>query len=236
MVRSRLKIPPFDPQKSTLETRLSGQAITQEVLHVQWLKSCLQKASNPPDLLQTFANYSANLTPAAVLIPIAKRASQLNLIFTQRSAHLPEHGGQISFPGGRADSTDQDLIATALRETEEEIGLPSASVEVIAQLAPYQTVSEYLVTPVVAYIQQLPVLRMNPIEVESIIEIPFSFFLNPSHYQKRSIEWKAPNGEILKRSFYAIPYSSEHAEVFIWGATAEILWQLFCVLSANNSA
>ncbi len=158
-----------------------------------------------------------NPVEAAVLFPIVLRESGTTVLLTQRTAHLRDHAGQISFPGGRAESGDLSPMHTALREAEEEIGLSSAHVEVIGTLPEYLTVTGYRITPVVALLTPPFLLHPDPSEVAEVFEVPLAFLMNPENHQRRSREVQ---GEV--RSFYAMPYGRH----FIWGATAGIIVSL----------
>ena len=160
--------------------------------------------------------------PAAVLVPLVQRDA-LSLLLTQRPLHLKHHPGQISFPGGRVESFDRDVIAAALRETEEEIGLPSGNIEVVGRLPPYHTVTNYAVTPVVALVHPPFALTLDANEVADAFEVPLDFILDPANHERRSRAWQG-----RMRHFYAMPYQ----ERFIWGATAAMLRNLYHFLRA----
>jgi 8-oxo-dGTP pyrophosphatase MutT (NUDIX family) len=151
---------------------------------------------------------------AAVLVPIVNRPAGLVVLFTERSADLPDHAGQISFPGGRVEADDRDVDAAALRETEEEIGLPRNCVTVLGRLADYETVTGYRVTPVVGWVEPPFPVVPDPVEVADVFEVPLAFLLEPSN-QKRHFRML---GE-LRRDYFAIPYGNR----YIWGATAAML-------------
>jgi 8-oxo-dGTP pyrophosphatase MutT (NUDIX family) len=157
------------------------------------------------------------LTPASVLVPIVARSEELTVIFTQRAAHLKDHSGQVSFPGGRAAPGDATPEATALRESREEIGLDSARVEVLGRLGEYHTRTGYRITPVVGIVTPPFELRADASEVEEIFEVPLAFLLDPANHQRHSREWQG-----TLRWFYAIPYRRH----YIWGATAGMLVNL----------
>ncbi|PUA20834.1 CoA pyrophosphatase [Glaciimonas sp. PCH181] len=165
-----------------------------------------------------------NPVAAAVLIPFIMHATGPTLLFTQRTAHLTDHAGQVSFPGGRTELTDASPIETALREAEEEIGLPRSEVEVIGTLPEYFTGTGYRVTPVAGLIRPPATLRADPNEVAEIFEVPLIFLMNGLNHQLRTFD--LPDG--YRRTFYAMPYE----RFFIWGATAAMLRNLFHLLRA----
>ena len=155
--------------------------------------------------------------PAAVLVPIVNQPGGLTLMFTQRTAHLHDHAGQISFPGGRVDEGDSDRIATALREAEEETGLSRSRVEIIGRLPEYDIPTGFRVTPVVGWVEPPFTLTPDPIEVADVFEVPLGFLLDPAN-QQRHFRMLGTR----RRDFWAIPYG----ERYIWGATAAMLMML----------
>ncbi|MDR2239099.1 MAG: CoA pyrophosphatase [Zoogloeaceae bacterium] len=157
------------------------------------------------------------LTPAAVLVPVIERPQGLTVLFTERTAHLTDHAGQVSFPGGRREASDASPVFTALRETQEEIGLDPGLVEVLGLLPEYRTGTGFSVTPVVGLVRPPFALHPDQFEVAEIFETPLTFLLDPANHQRHSVEI----GGVL-RQFYAMPYESH----FIWGATAGMLVSL----------
>jgi 8-oxo-dGTP pyrophosphatase MutT (NUDIX family) len=153
-------------------------------------------------------------TPAAVLVPIVNRFEGLTVLLTQRSTDLPDHAGQISFPGGRVEPEDASLADAALREASEEIGLPAAQVAILGELAPYETVTGYKVTPVVGWLEPPFELKPDPVEVADVFEVPLVFLLDPLNHQRHFRIFSE-----IRRDFWAIPYG----ERFIWGATAAMI-------------
>src|SRR6266699_3360537 len=153
-------------------------------------------------------------TPAAVLVPLINRDDGLTVLFTERSRDLPDHPGQISFPGGRIEREDSDEGVAALREAHEEIGLPRERVTLLGRLAEYETVTGYRVTPVVGWVEPPLEVRPVPVEVADVFEVPLAFLLEPSN-QQRHFRMVGDR----RRDYYAIPYG----ERYIWGATAAML-------------
>ncbi len=158
-----------------------------------------------------------SLHAASVLVPIVARAEALTVLFTQRTAHLKNHSGQISFPGGRAEVSDASAVETALRETWEEVGLSADRIEVLGRLPDYHTRTGYRVTPVVGIVLPPFDLRPDENEVAEIFEVPLAFLLDQRNLQRHSREFE---GE--QRHFFAISYEQR----YIWGATAGMLVNL----------
>lgn len=157
---------------------------------------------------------AASLTAAAVLVPIVARPEELTVLFTLRTTHLKAHSGQVSFPGGRVEPLDDSPEATALRETQEEIGLASTSVEVIGTLSDYHTRTGFRVTPVIGLVSAPFELSLDEREVQYAFEVPLSFLLDPANHQLHQREFQ---GRTVH--YYAIPYLQH----YIWGATAGML-------------
>lgn len=157
------------------------------------------------------------IKPAAVLIPIVDRDEPMVLL-TQRTAHLPQHAGQISFPGGKIDPTDATPLAAALREADEEIGLAADVIDPIGYLDVYMTTLGYRIVPVVARVRPGFSLTLNPGEVDDAFEVPLSFMMEAANHQTHSREWQG-----LMRTYYAIPFG----ERYIWGVTAGIFRNLY---------
>jgi 8-oxo-dGTP pyrophosphatase MutT (NUDIX family) len=168
---------------------------------------------------------------AAVLVPLVRRDA-LQVLLTQRTDHLTNHAGQISFPGGRAESVDADAAATALRETEEEIGLGAAHVEVLGSMPTYTTGTGFVVTPVIGLVAPPFDVRIDPFEVASVFEVPLAFLMDPAHHRRHAIEVGG-----VQRQFFSMPWDSIDASGaatrrFIWGATAAMLRNLYRLLAA----
>lgn len=157
------------------------------------------------------------LTPAAVLFPIVLRETGASVLLTKRTTHLRDHAGQISFPGGRVEELDISSIHTALRETEEEIGLAREHVEVIGFLPEYRTGTGFCVIPVVALVHPPFELTPDTFEVAEVFEVPLAFLLNPENHKRHSLHYRG-----ALRHFFAMPYG----DYFIWGATAGMIRSL----------
>jgi len=162
------------------------------------------------------------MAPASVMVALVQRSSGLQVLLTERSASLANHSGQIAFPGGKADAQDADAIATALRETEEEVGLAPDRVEVIGTLPVYTTGSAYIVTPVVGLVQPGFTLSVNAQEVSSTFEVPLSYLMNPANHRHHVVHWGG-----VERHWISMPYMDDGQERFIWGATAGMLRNLY---------
>ena len=156
------------------------------------------------------------LVPAAVLVPIVRRADP-TVVFTRRTAHLARHAGQVSFPGGQLNPDDASLVITALRETHEETGIEPELVDVAGFLDSYETGTGFAILPVIGILEEGFSLRPNPQEVAEIFEVPLAFFLDPANCERDTCEWQG-----RMRMFYAFRYKQH----YIWGATAAIIVNL----------
>lgn len=171
---------------------------------------------NPILLASDVLEAEGESLPAAVLVPIVDRAEP-TMILTRRLDTMRKHPGQISFPGGRIDPDDDDATAAALREAEEEIGLPRHLVDVIGVADLYRTVTGFEVTPVIGVIPPGLALNPHPGEVAAIFEVPFAYLIEPRHQIERSVEWRGS-----RRSYYEIEWNGHR----IWGATAAMIVNL----------
>ncbi|WP_299617770.1 CoA pyrophosphatase [Pelagibius sp.] len=177
------------------------------------------------DLNPELYDPASPLRDAAVLVPIVDRARELTVILTRRSDELPDHAGQISFPGGRIDPGDRGAEDAALREAHEEVGLPRDQVRLIGRLDTYLVRTGYCVVPVIGLVSPPLALTPEQGEVEEIFEVPLAFFLNGANRQTHS---RIFHGK--ERFFYAYPYR----DYFIWGATAGMLSNLAEVLHGGD--
>jgi 8-oxo-dGTP pyrophosphatase MutT (NUDIX family) len=159
-------------------------------------------------------NAQKPLKPAAVLLLVVNHRADPAVVFTQRTAHLADHAGQISFPGGRCDPGDGTPERTALREAEEEIGLAPEAVEILGRMPEYRTSTGFCVTPIVGWAEPPLAYRADPHEVAEVFEVPLAFLLDPRNHRYESAFHK---GRL--RNYWAMPFGDR----FIWGATAGML-------------
>jgi 8-oxo-dGTP pyrophosphatase MutT (NUDIX family) len=219
---------PHDPAFAAVEVR--GAAVSPTELRVAAIR---QRFASPPawqpelraDVRMLYPDRVPR--PASVLIPIIARDDAVSVLLTERTAHLHDHAGQISFPGGRVDEGDADAIATALREAHEEIGLPPGDVDVIGTLPEYLTATAYRVTPVIGLIERPFTPMLDAFEVAEVFEVPLAFLMDPINHERRILQLGDTG-----RTFYAMPYATpqrvaEGRRYFIWGATAAILRNLY---------
>jgi len=155
-----------------------------------------------------------SLKPAAVLLLIVNQAPEPTVLLTQRTTHLSAHAGQIAFPGGSSDPADATPERTALREAEEEVGIPPDRVEILGRLPEYRTVTGFAVTPVVGWAEPPLVYRADPHEVADVFEVPLAFLLDVRNHRYESAFIRG-----RMRHYWAMPYGDR----FIWGATAGML-------------
>ena len=210
--------------ESSLLHDLPVSLIASPPLTREWVVERLREPVDPapePGFVRYIHPPDRPVTPAAVLVPLINRPDGITVLLTQRTAHLNDHAGQISFPGGRVDEGDLDRTDTALREAEEETGLPRDQVHVIGILPDYDIPTGFRVTPVVGWIEPPLELAPDPFEVAEVFEVPLSHFLDPANHQRHS---DVVNGR--RRNYYAMP----HRGRYIWGATAGMLFSLYSVL------
>jgi 8-oxo-dGTP pyrophosphatase MutT (NUDIX family) len=164
------------------------------------------------------------LTAAAVLVPIVVRESGMTILLTQRTAHLRDHAGQVSFPGGRCEPRDATTVATALREAHEEVGIEPAQVEVLG-CRRNLTSTGFRVTPVVGLVSPPLNLRLDDFEVAEVFEPPLDFLLDTANHQRHKVEFQG-----ALRDYWAMPWKG----YYIWGATAGMLVSLHRFLFSHN--
>ncbi len=225
---------PLDPESDRPPAlpvhRLTAQEVRQRFAE--------PKHWQPEFLDDSYRIEGAGERPAAVLLPLIERPSGLTLLLTLRSEALLRHSGQVAFPGGRVDDTDTDAVATALRETYEEIGIEPGAVEILGELPRYRTGTGYVITPVVGLVDnavQLQSLKLEPAEVAEVFEVPLGFLMNPANHQRRVFSWRQDEMH-FQRAFFSMPWRPDpglEQEYFIWGATAAMLRNFYRFLAAE---
>ncbi|MBL8514449.1 MAG: CoA pyrophosphatase [Betaproteobacteria bacterium] len=181
-------------------------------------------ADDGESALRSSAADLKTLKPAAVLVLFIERQHGPSVLFTQRTAHLTDHAGQISFPGGRVEEGDAHVAATALRETAEETGIDVSGIDIVGELPCYTTGTGYRITPVVGWAPPVDAYRPDPTEVAECFEVPARFLTDTRNHRVEQAMYKG-----RMRSYYAIPYMHR----YIWGATAGMLVSLTRVLYAG---
>lgn len=229
-------LPPFDPRSIPvlgIDDHLVGvprQQLTASALRERFLSPPVWTPEHSVE--KRFGNRLP--AAAAVLLPLVVR-DELMLLLTLRSAHLSTHSGQIALPGGRTDDTDRDAVHTALREAQEEIGLPPDHVEVLGTLPIYVTGTAYIVTPVVALVRPGFEVIPNPREVADVFEVPLAYLMNPANHRRHEMEFDGTTRQWLSMPYLDAtvrPDAAESVERFIWGSTAGMLRNLYRFLSA----
>lgn len=190
----------------------------------EWLRARCPAAWPGAAVREPFAGHETTIA-AAVLIPIVARSSGLTVLLTQRTPHLRDHAGQISFPGGRCEPADPSPQATALRESYEEVGLEPEQVEVLSTLPDYHTSTGFRVTPVVGLVMPPLNLRLDDFEVAEVLEPPLAFLMDPANHQRHVVEVHG-----VQREYWAMPWQG----YYIWGATAGMLVSLYECLAAHG--
>ena len=223
------KLPLFDPQQVPVARvdqhllAVPSDALRESALHARF--------ANPPpwtpELVREPQFLDRQPAHAAVLVGLVMRHDEPYVLLTQRPSHMSTHAGQIAFAGGKCDPQDQNVVATALREAHEEVGLDALHVTVLGNLPTYHTGSAFHVTPVVALISPEMTLVPNPQEVAEVFEVPLSFLMNPAHHR-----WHVFEHEGVRREWLSMPYQDGPHLRFIWGATAGMLRNFYRFLSA----
>jgi 8-oxo-dGTP pyrophosphatase MutT (NUDIX family) len=168
----------------------------------------------------------AHLVPASVLIPLFRMEERWHLVYTHRTEKVMNHKGQVSFPGGAADPDDRDAVQTALRETYEEIGIPTECVQILGQMMPMPTVTGFIITPVVGVVCWPYELHPAEIEVERVFHVPLAWLADPANWEERLYTRSNGTSEMV---VYYQPYDGE----LIWGATARITLDFIKILAGE---
>ncbi|MFA5488150.1 MAG: CoA pyrophosphatase [Candidimonas sp.] len=161
---------------------------------------------------------------AAVFFPLIQRSDGLHVLFTRRATHLSNHAGQISFPGGRIEASDQDAVAAALRETQEEIGVGPEFVRLIGAQPSFLTSTRFAMKPIIGELRPGFVLRPDASEVAEVFEVPLSFLMDTSKHRLHMVQLPSGNS----RYYFSITWES----YFIWGATAALIRNFYHYLAA----
>lgn len=226
--------PILDPQQiPVIATDLHLPALEPERLTAQYLRRRFgTKVPWEPEISGDGRLSNRAPAQASVLIPLVMHEAGPNVLLTRRTAHLRDHAGQISFPGGRVETHDDDVVATALRETEEEVGLARSHIEIIGQLPVYTTVTAFQVTPVVALVTPGFTLDLDSFEVAEAFEVPLQFLMTPAHHRRHQAEFAGTTRQFLSMPWRKQDASGSQTEYFIWGATAAMLRNLYGFLAA----
>lgn len=224
----------FDPkvQPWSLPVDRFG-SVPGDALHPGFIRAVLggsieQNLDLPDEFAIRYQTLNPQAIEAAVLVPLVLRESGFTVLLTQRTDHLHDHAGQVSFPGGRVEHTDADPVATALRETHEETGLAPEHVDVLGSLPRYYTGTGFAITPITGLVRPTFTLAPDEFEVAEVFEVPLTFLMDPANYRLHRAS--LPDGS--ERQYYSIPFE----KYFIWGATAAMLRGLYQVLALAFSS
>jgi 8-oxo-dGTP pyrophosphatase MutT (NUDIX family) len=172
---------------------------------------------NHSELLDLLPDEGRSLRPAAVLIGLVERGLGLQVVLTRRTELLRHHAGQISFPGGRIEALDRDPVAAALREAQEEIGLPPGLARALGYLEPFVTITGFHVFPVVAGIAGEFIAQRDPSEVDEVFELPLDFLMDPANARRVEVDYRGHRRSLIE---------FRHGDYRVWGATAAMLVNL----------
>lgn len=199
-------------------------AVSASDVLIERLRQQLAAGVQPPAIDLSYLP-EGPLVPAAVLVPLVRREPGPTVLLTQRTAHLRDHAGQVSFPGGRTERSDASPEETALREAEEEVGLHRRHVDILGRLPTFFTITGFVVTPVVAVITPPFDLRLDTFEVAEVFEPPLEFLLDPANHVRHEVTHA---GRL--HHYWSMPWQRYN----IWGATAGMLRQLSEVFSTDS--
>jgi len=218
----------FDPREQpAVVANIDLDALPESALTPDALRAALSPArawSVPLPGIQRDAPYPGREVPvlAAVLLALVMRPEGVRVVLTERASHLHDHAGQISFPGGRIEETDASPEAAALREAQDETGLPPAHVEVLGTMAPYVTATGFSITPVVGLVRPGFSFVPDEFEVAEIFEVPLAFLMDPANHMHHRLA--LPEGR--SRHFFSMTWE----RFFVWGATAGMLRNFYHLL------
>jgi 8-oxo-dGTP pyrophosphatase MutT (NUDIX family) len=229
-LRSKQSIPSFEPQTQpwVLGSNHMG-LVPATILDAHFLRSTFSRPWQteldlPPETRIRFQGQADHWVEAAVLVPFILRDTGITVMLTKRTAHLHDHAGQVSFPGGRVETFDVNPHATAIRETVEETGLPAHYIDIVGQLPLYRTGTGFNITPVAALIKPGFTLQPDAFEVAEVFEVPLDFLTDPKNYRLHT----AQLSDGSTRQYYSVPFQ----DFFIWGATAAMLRGTYQILAA----
>lgn len=224
----------FDPKVQPWSSPVDRfGSVPGDALHPRFIRAVLggsieQNLDLPDEFAIRYQTLNPQAIEAAVLVPLVLRESGFTVLLTQRTDHLHDHAGQVSFPGGRVEHTDADPVATALRETHEETGLAPEHVDVLGSLPRYYTGTGFAITPITGLVRPTFTLAPDEFEVAEVFEVPLTFLMDPANYRLHRAS--LPDGS--ERQYYSIPFE----KYFIWGATAAMLRGLYQVLALAFSS
>jgi 8-oxo-dGTP pyrophosphatase MutT (NUDIX family) len=217
------KLPGFDPRTApVIGTHADAAVPSAEALTAAGLRRLLGTVP-----IETSPTDDAPMTEAGVLIPIVLRDTP-SVLFTVRGVALSNNPGQVAFPGGKRDPGDRDIVHTALREAQEEVGIEAGEVEVIGRLAPLVSGARFKVTPVVGLLRHGPTLKIDGFEVADTFEVPLSFLMDPAQHRRHALEVEG-----VRREWLSLLHAGQGRERLIWGATATMLRALHTRLVAS---
>lgn len=226
----------FDPQAQPFVDIPLLPAVSTQYLNSTFIESCFKHSIEwevdalfTKDFVPDFSHYPKYI-PSAVCIPLVQRAHGLTVLLTRRAGHLPSHPGQVCFPGGRIDLSDNNATHTALRETFEEVGIAPGYIQPLGEQPILITTTQYAMRPIIGLVKEGFSINPDPSEVAQVFEVPLAVLMNPQYHRLQQFYTSSSTEKQSARYYFSISWN----DYYIWGATAVVIRNFYHYLSAAS--